>query len=83
MTPSDAAGDIVPYHNRLLASMSSQTIKLFRPHLLRVPLVSGQVLHERGEAVRDVYFFECGLASWSPPLRPGTHRMRAAAARSA
>ncbi len=63
MTRSDAINGTVPYRNRLLSSLAPEAIEQLRPHLARVPLVAGQILHERGEAVRDVYFFERGLAS--------------------
>lgn len=51
--------------NRLLASLSPETLDQLRPSLTLVTLVSGQVLHERDSRIDDVFFMEQGIASLS------------------
>ncbi len=49
--------------NLLLADLPAEIRDMLRPDMRRVPLVSGQVLHERDEPIEEVYFIETGLAS--------------------
>lgn len=52
-----------PVRNRLLCSLPTEEIERLRPLLTRVTLVTGQVLHEYGSRIEDVFFIEEGLAS--------------------
>jgi CRP-like cAMP-binding protein len=49
--------------NMLLAGLPVEEREHLRPLLTRVSLVSGQVLHERGDPIEDVFFMEHGLGS--------------------
>ena len=49
--------------NEILATLPPAELSALRPHLLRVRMVNGQGLHEPGERIEHVYFFESGLAS--------------------
>lgn len=49
--------------NRLIAAIPSQEFVQLRPHLKTVPLVTKQVLHKHGDAVREVYFPAGGACS--------------------
>lgn len=49
--------------NRLIATLPPQEFVEVRPHLKRVPLVTTQLLHKRGDAVREVYFPAGGACS--------------------
>ena len=49
--------------NLLLAALSPSELAGLRPHLTRVRLVRGQVLHESGQPVEYAYFVETGLVS--------------------
>ncbi len=61
---SVALNDVQPaFRNELLAALSAQDTELLHPHLQRVTLVMGQVLHEAGNRFEDVYFVEDGLVS--------------------
>jgi CRP-like cAMP-binding protein len=51
------------FRNRLLAALAPDDLEQLRPQLSRVTLVVGQVLHERGAPIEDVFFVEEGLAS--------------------
>lgn len=51
------------YRNAILAALPSGEIALLRPHMTRSSLVNGQVLHEAGQQIDQVYFFEQGFAS--------------------
>ena len=51
------------FRNHLLAALPPAELSTLRPHLLRVRMVNGQGLHEPGERIDHVYFFETGLAS--------------------
>src|SRR5690242_8193228 len=52
-----------PFQNEILATLPPKDIERLRPHLSRVTLVSGQVLHEHGNLIEDVFFIEAGIAS--------------------
>ena len=49
--------------NRLISALPRQEFVELRPHLRSVPLVASQILHRRGEAVRNVYFPAGGACS--------------------
>ena len=51
------------FKNDILAAMPAEEREMFQPHLELVRLVSGQSLHEPGQAIEQVYFPERGLAS--------------------
>ena len=51
------------FRNQILATLPPAELSTLRPHLLRVRMVNGQGLHEPGERIDHVYFFETGLAS--------------------
>ncbi|MGI4940622.1 MAG: Crp/Fnr family transcriptional regulator [Janthinobacterium lividum] len=51
------------FANEILAALPPAELSALRPHLLRVRMVNGQGLHEPGERIEHVYFFESGLAS--------------------
>lgn len=51
------------FSNEILATLPIAELSALRPHLLRVRMVNGQGLHEPGERIEHVYFFESGLAS--------------------
>lgn len=53
----------VPFRNLLLSALPAKEIERLRPLLARVTLVEGQVLHERGATIEDVFFMEEGVAS--------------------
>jgi CRP-like cAMP-binding protein len=58
-------GPTSPLRNRLLAAFAPVDLEPLRPHLLGRPvhIAQDQVLHVRGEPVRDVFFPETGLVS--------------------
>ena len=51
------------YRNDILAALPPDEVALLRPHLIRGSLVNGQGLHEAGQRIDQVYFFEQGFAS--------------------
>ncbi len=51
------------YANHLLAALPDAELSILRPHLVRTTFVNAQTLHEPGERVDQVYFFEHGFAS--------------------
>ena len=53
----------VPIRNKLLAGLPPAELSGLRPHLIRVRMINGQGLHEPGERIDNVYFFEHGMAS--------------------
>ncbi|MGI4944218.1 MAG: Crp/Fnr family transcriptional regulator [Janthinobacterium lividum] len=55
--------DPPPYANRILAALPPSELALFRPHLTRTRVVINQTLHEPGERVDQVFFFDNGFAS--------------------
>jgi hypothetical protein len=57
--------------NKLIATLPSDEYREVRPQLRSVPLVSQQVLHKRGEAVRAVYFPGGGVCSMLPSPEEG------------
>lgn len=59
MQPADPP----PYANRILAALPPSELSLLRPHLTRTRVVNGQTLHEPGEHVDQVFFFDSGFAS--------------------
>ena len=51
------------YTNDILNGLPPQELSLLRPHLTRTRVVNGQALHEVGERIDQVFFFENGFAS--------------------
>ena len=51
------------YRNHILAALPISEIELLRPHLSRMTMVSGQVLHEANSSIADVFFIENGVVS--------------------
>ena len=51
------------YRNHILAALPIAEIELLRPHLSRMTMVSGQVLHEANSPIADVFFIENGVVS--------------------
>lgn len=51
----------VGFRNLILAALPAEELDQLCPCLGRVPLVLGQVLHEVGNPIEDVYFLEDGL----------------------
>ena len=51
------------FRNTILASLPVDERLALQPHLSRVRLISGQILHEPGERIANVFFIEHGLAS--------------------
>ena len=58
----DNASEAV-YRNHILAASPTVEIELLRPHLSRMAMVSGQVLHEANSPITDVFFIENGVVS--------------------
>ena len=54
---------VAPYHNHILAALPIADIELLHPHLSRMTMVSGQVLHEENSPITDVFFIENGVIS--------------------
>ena len=61
MAADDACGAV--YRNHILAALPIAEIELLRPHLSRMTMVSGQVLHEANSPITDVFFIENGVVS--------------------
>lgn len=61
--PDDAGFGAAEFQNQILAALPAKDLDQLRPRLGRVTLVLGQVLHEAGNPIDDVYFLERGLAS--------------------
>jgi CRP-like cAMP-binding protein len=51
------------FRNEILTALPPADLEPLRPQLSRVTLVSGQLLHERGSIIDDVFFMEEGVAS--------------------
>jgi CRP-like cAMP-binding protein len=51
------------FRNRILRALPANEIKCLLPHLTAVRLVSGQILHEAGAPVLEVFFLERGCAA--------------------
>ena len=49
--------------NLVLSSMAPAELDALRPRLIRVQLVHGQILHEAGECIEQVFFVERGMVS--------------------
>ena len=57
--------------NGILQRLSSKTLALIAPHLHKVKLTPGTVLHESGEAISSVYFPLSGMVSMLAVLKTG------------
>ncbi len=53
----------ITFRNTILAALPAVELALLRPHLIRTSLVNAQPIHEAGERIDQVYFFEHGFAS--------------------
>ena len=58
--------------NRLLAQLSEQDFEQVTAHLVRVPLLTRQVLHKQGEELHHIYFPNAGVVSMMNLLPDGT-----------
>ncbi len=61
-----------PQGNQLLAAMPADVREVLFPHLQRVWLPVGKVLHEAGDCMRQVYFPSGALVSLSMAMEDGT-----------
>jgi len=50
-------------HKELLSLLPPAEMERLRPHLVRVRLVNGQILHEAGERIGQVFFVQQGFVS--------------------
>jgi CRP-like cAMP-binding protein len=57
--------------NGILRSLSNKTLALIAPHLRKVKLAQGAVLHEAGTAITSVYFPLSGMVSMLAVLKSG------------
>lgn len=57
--------------NGILRILSSKTLALIAPHLRKVKLTQGAVLHEAGAAITSVYFPLSGMVSMLASLKSG------------
>jgi CRP-like cAMP-binding protein len=57
--------------NVILQHLSSKTLALIEPHLRKMKLAQGVVLHEAGEAITNVYFPLSGMVSMLAVLKSG------------
>jgi CRP-like cAMP-binding protein len=57
--------------NGILQHMSSKTLALIEPHLRKVKLAQGVILHEAGEIITQVYFPLSGMVSMLAILKTG------------
>ncbi len=58
--------------NKLLACLPRTDFQRLRPHLRTVPIAVKQIIHPRGEAVREVFFPNGGVASITTVMRDGS-----------
>jgi CRP-like cAMP-binding protein len=57
--------------NGILQNLSSKTLALIEPHLRKVKLAQGAILHEAGAAIANVYFPLSGMVSMLAVLKNG------------
>ncbi len=57
--------------NGILQHLSGKTLAMVEPHLRRVKLAQGTVLHEAGDAITNVYFPLSGMVSMLAVLKSG------------
>ncbi len=57
--------------NGILQFLSGKTLALIEPHLRKVKLAQGTILHEGGEAMSVVYFPLSGMVSMLAVLHSG------------
>src|ERR1700693_4986271 len=63
---------VVPVEtNGILHQLSDKTLASIEPHLRKMKLVQGTVLHEAGEAITSVYFPLSGMVSMLAVLKSG------------
>lgn len=61
------------FRNEILAALPPIELHRLRPHLTRGRMVSGQSLHDAGESIQQVFFFEEGFASLVAIADEGSH----------
>ena len=61
------------FRNAILAGLPPAELSALRPHMVRTRMVNGQGLHEPGERIDSVYFFESGLASMVATARDASN----------
>src|SRR5262249_16230197 len=61
----------VPVGNGLLARLAQDDLALLRPHLREVSLFPGDLLHQPGEKIEQVYFLQSGIVSLMAVLEGG------------
>ena len=57
--------------NGILSHLSSKTLAMIEPHLHKMKLAQGVVLHEAGESITNVYFPLSGMVSMLAVLKSG------------
>ena len=57
--------------NGILHHLSSKTLAMIEPHLRKVKLAQGVILHEAGETITQVYFPLSGMVSMLAVLKSG------------
>ena len=57
--------------NGILQRLSSKTLALIAPHLHKIKMTQGSVLHESGDAISSVYFPLSGMVSMLAVLKSG------------
>jgi len=57
--------------NGILRRLSPKTLALLTPHLSKLKLAQGTILHETGEAITDVYFPLSGMVSMLAVMKNG------------
>ena len=64
MLPADPVSTVPALaRNEVLRALPPGDLSLLRPHLSRVRLVHGQIVHEAGERIEHAYFIEQGIVS--------------------
>jgi CRP-like cAMP-binding protein len=57
--------------NGILQHLSRKTLDMIEPHLRRVKLAQGSILHDAGEAITSIYFPLSGMVSMLAVLKTG------------
>ena len=61
----------LPVPNLFLASLPQDDFEALRPHMERVRLTSGQILHKMGSPIEHCYFTDGGMTSLIVDLEDG------------
>jgi len=51
------------FGNQILQALPAEEMRRLRPHLTRIRLVNGTILHQAGDGIEQVYFVEQGFVS--------------------